>query len=74
MNDAYNKTIGKHLGELRRKKGLTQEQLAAKMQVVGCDMTRSALAKIEVGQRCFYPDELKAVKTVLDITYEELLI
>lgn len=74
MNDAYNKTIGKRLGDLRRKKGLTQEQLAAQMQIIGCDMTRSALAKIEVGQRCIYPDELKAVKTVLNITYEELFI
>ncbi|HEX2938627.1 MAG TPA: helix-turn-helix transcriptional regulator [Ruminiclostridium sp.] len=74
MNNAYNKAIGKHLGELRRKKGLTQEQLATKMQLSGCDMTRSALAKIEVGQRCLYPDELKAVKKVLDISYEELFI
>lgn len=74
MNDAYNRAIGKHLGNLRRKKGLTQEQLAAKMQVAGCDMTRSALAKIEVGQRCLYPDELKAIKLVLNIAYEELLI
>lgn len=74
MDDAYNKAMGRHLGELRRKKGLTQEQLAAKMQVVGCDMTRSALAKIEVGQRCLYPDELKAIKTVLHLNYEELFL
>lgn len=74
MNDAYNKALGKNLGELRRKRGLTQEQLAAKMQVLGCDMTRSALAKIEVGQRCLYPDELKALKTVLDLSYEDLFV
>ena len=74
MNDAYNKALGKNLGKLRRKRGLTQEQLAAKMQVLGCDMTRSALAKIEVGQRCLYPDELKALKTVLDLSYEDLFV
>lgn len=74
MDDAYNKAMGRHLGELRRKKRLTQEQLAAKMQVAGCDMTRSALAKIEVGQRCIYPDELKALKMVLNLSYEELFV
>ena len=74
MDDAYNKAIGKHLGTLRRKKGLTQEQLAAKIQIAGCNVTRSALAKIEVGQRCLYPDELKAIKIVLNISYDELII
>ena len=74
MNALYNKILGRHLGNLRRERGLTQEQFVAKVQVTGCDMTRSALAKIEVGQRCLYPDELKAVKSVLDIAYEELLI
>lgn len=74
LNAKYNQAVGRALGLLRRQKGLTQEQLAAKMQVIGCDMTRSALAKIEVGQRCLYPDELKAVRTVLNIDYDELLI
>lgn len=74
MDTKYNQIIGQQLGLLRRQKGLTQEQLSAKMQVLGCDMTRSALAKIEVGQRCLYPDEIKALITVLDIGYEELLI
>lgn len=74
LNSEYNRAIGRHIGILRRKKGFTQEQLAAKMQVMGCDMTRSALAKIEVGQRCLYPDELKAIKAALDVGYDELFV
>lgn len=73
MNGEENKRIGQHLGELRRQRGLTQEQLCAKLQVAGCDLTRSALAKIEVGQRSIYPDELKALKVVLQVSYEKIL-
>ncbi|HOG01082.1 MAG: helix-turn-helix protein [Firmicutes bacterium ADurb.Bin248] len=74
MDVAYSKAIGRNVSVLRKSKGLTQEQLSAKLQVVGCDITRSALAKIEVGQRHLYPDELKALKTVLRIHYEELFV
>ncbi|MEL7608946.1 MAG: helix-turn-helix transcriptional regulator [Bacillota bacterium] len=74
MNYEYSKAIGQNISTIRRAKGLTQERLSAKLQVVGCDITRSALAKIEVGQRHLYPDELKALKTVLEIRYEDLFV
>lgn len=74
MNNEYSKTVGKKIALLRQARGLTQEQLSARLQVMGCDLTRSALAKIEVGQRHLYPDELKALKIVLEIRYEDLLI
>lgn len=51
MDQQYSERMGRHLAKLRQDKGLTQEQLAARLQVQGCDLTRSALAKIEVGQR-----------------------
>lgn len=44
------------------------------MQVQGCDLTRSALAKIEVGQRHLYPDEIKALSVVLGINYEQIFV
>jgi transcriptional regulator with XRE-family HTH domain len=74
MDYEYSKAIGRNIRVIRQSKGLTQEQLSAKLQIIGCDITRSALAKIEVGQRHIYPDELKALKTVLGISYDELFI
>jgi transcriptional regulator with XRE-family HTH domain len=74
MSYEYSKAIGRNVSAIRQSKGLTQEQLSAKLQVIGCDITRSALAKIEVGQRHLYPDELKALKIVLDIRYDELFV
>lgn len=74
MNYGYSKALGRNISVIRRSKGLTQEQLSVKLQIAGCDITRSALAKIEMGQRHLYPDELKALKTVLGIPYDELFV
>ncbi len=74
MNYAYSKEVGRNISAIRQSKRWTQEQLSAKLQTLGCDITRSALAKIEVGQRHLYPDELKALKTVLEIGYDELFV
>lgn len=74
MNPNYEKALGNNIRNLRMSKGLTQEQLSARLQVNGCDITRSALAKIEVGQRHLYPDEIKLLKEILDISYDELFV
>lgn len=74
MDQQYSERMGRHLAKLRQDKGLTQEQLAARLQVQGCDLTRSALAKIEVGQRHLYPDEIKALSVVLSISYEQIFV
>lgn len=74
MDMQYEKQIGMNIRRIRMKNNFTQEQLAAKLQVLGCDITRSALAKIEVGQRHIYPDELKAFKRIFDISYDELFV
>lgn len=74
MNLKYEKLLGQNIRRLRINSGLSQEQLSAQLQIVGCDITRSALAKIEVGQRHVYPDELKALREVLKVSYDELFI
>ncbi len=72
MNAIYEKEIGNRIKLFREKREMTQEQLAAKLQVMGCDITRSAIAKIEVGQRHIYPDELRLIKEILNISFDEL--
>lgn len=74
MNKAYANRVGTHLSWLRKQKKLTQEQLAARMQLLGCDITRSALAKIKVGQRMLCPDELKALRSALSVSYDDILL
>lgn len=74
MDAAYEKAVGQNIRKIRMMCKLSQEQVAAQLQVRGCDVTRSALAKIEVGQRHIYPDELKALKEILSVSYDDLLI
>ena len=74
MDISYEKQVGENIRRIRKNNNITQEQLAAKLQIVGCDITRSALAKIEVGQRHIYPDELKALKNILNVDYDDILI
>ena len=72
MNIAIEKKIGKNIKALRERAGLTQEQVAARLQTSGCDITRSAVAKIEVGQRHLYSDEIILLREILCATYEEI--
>lgn len=73
MNANIEKQIGNNIRILREKAGFTQELLATKLQLHGCDITRSAVAKMEVGQRHIYPDELILIKQILNIKFEEIL-
>ena len=72
MNAAVEKAIGSNIRRLRESAGITQEQLSARLQLGGCDITRSALAKIEVGQRHLYPDEIILLKKLLNVTYDDI--
>ena len=72
MNRNTERKIGENIRRLRERAGMTQELLAIKMQINGCDITRSAVAKIEVGQRHLYPDEIVLLKTILGATYDEI--
>lgn len=72
MNVRIEKTVGQNIRRLREKAKITQDQLAARLQLRGCDITRSAIAKIEVGQRHLYPDEVILIKEILNATYEDI--
>lgn len=73
MNQEIELKVGCNIRRIREEKKMTQNCLAAKLQLAGCDITRSAIAKIEVGQRHLYPDELILIRDILCTTFEEIL-
>ena len=73
MNIWVEKRIGKNIRNIRERIGLTQENLAVQLQLKGCDITRSAVAKIEVGQRHLYVDEIILIKEILNVSFDEIL-
>lgn len=72
MNFEYEKKVGNNIRKIREEAKITQELLATRLQLLGCDITRSAVAKIEVGQRHIYPDEIKLIKEILNTTFEKI--
>ncbi|MBQ9920608.1 MAG: helix-turn-helix transcriptional regulator [Clostridia bacterium] len=72
MNKEIEKRIGENIRNLREKAGITQDVLSAKLQLHGCDITRSAVAKIEVGQRHIYPDEIILIKEILNTDFDSI--
>lgn len=72
MNWEMEAKVGKNIRRIREDRGMTQDTLAAKLQLRGCDITRSAVAKIEVGQRHLYPDEIILIREILNTTYDEI--
>ena len=72
MNKNIEIKIGKNIKQAREKIKMTQDVLAAKLQLKGCDITRSAIAKIEVGQRHLYPDEIIYIKEILNTDFDTI--
>lgn len=65
-----NKQFGLNLRKLRKKNKLTQEQVAAKLQILGFDMSRSVYAQIECGTYNIRITELAALKDIFSTTYD----
>lgn len=64
---------GEKIRQARVKKRLSQENLAAKMQLEGIIIERNSISRIESGAR-FIPDyELPAFSRVLNVSIEWLL-
>jgi transcriptional regulator with XRE-family HTH domain len=66
--------IGVRVRELRDRKGWTQEDLSAKLQVFGWDVSRESLAKLETQQRRVPDGELFILAKVLGTTTDALFV
>ena len=71
-NDNEN-TIGKNIRRLRKEKGLGQTDLVKELQLLDIGMTRETLVKIERGIPHIQLAQLKGIKQILDVSYEDLL-
>ena len=65
--------VGPVIRELRDKRGLTQAQLVAKLNIIGWDLSRGTLAKIEAQIRCVADYELPILAIGVGLDPSELL-
>ena len=64
--------VGPQIRKRRSELGLTQEELAAKCQLGGLDISRGTLSQIEAQLRCVTDDELFALARILKVTTDSL--
>ena len=69
--------LGANIRRIRKEKGIGQTELIQKIDLVEWDfdvnLTREALVKIERGIQHIKVSQLKAIRAILETTYEELL-
>ncbi|MGN1319235.1 MAG: helix-turn-helix domain-containing protein [Lachnospirales bacterium] len=65
--------IGKNIREIRLLKGIGQTELVRKVQLLGVPLTRETLVKIERGIQHIQVIQLRAIRDILETTYDELL-
>ena len=65
--------IGANIRTVRKKMNMGQTELVRRLQLMGVDMTRETLVKIERGVQHIRASQLRAIKDTLKTTYDELL-
>ena len=65
--------IGPRLKALRARDGLSQRDLAQKLQLIGVDLDKNVITRIETNKRYVTDLELKAFARIFHVTYEYLI-
>ncbi len=65
--------IGERLKKLRTRANLSQRDLARELQLVGIDMDKNVITRIETNKRYVTDFELQALKQLFDVSYDFLI-
>lgn len=71
--DGRNNLCGKKVASLRTNMGISQRELADRLQIIGIDIDKNAIQRIESGKRFVTDIELKALSNVLNLNIDDLL-
>lgn len=63
--------LGQNIWQIRKEKNIGQTELVALMQLRNVQITRETLVKIERGVQHIKATQLKAIKEILDTSYDE---
>lgn len=72
-NNGENNICGKQVTQYRKKLGLSQRQLADSLQLLGLDVDKNAVQRIEAGKRFVTDIEIVFLSKALKVTVTELL-
>lgn len=63
--------LGQNIKTLRIANKMTQTEVVTQLQLMGSMMSRNTLAQIEAGRRNIKASDLKALKMLFHVDYEE---
>ena len=72
--DGLNNLCSKNIAKYRKLMGISQRMLAERLQIVGLDIDKNAIQRIECGKRFVTDIELLAFTKVLNRDFYELII
>ncbi len=72
-DDGLNNICGKNIAALRMNMKISQRELADRMQLVGIDIDKNAVQRIECGKRFVTDIEITAFAKIFDVDYGVLL-
>lgn len=73
INSNGKNLIGERLKELRNKRNFSQRDLARELQLIGIDMDKNVITRIETNQRYVTDFELQALKEIFNVSYDYLI-
>ena len=71
FNNSYN-IIGKNIKSIRKNNKITQEDLCARMQILGYQISRSDISKLENGKKMITDFEIVGFMKALKVTILDL--
>lgn len=71
--EGLNNVCGKNIARLRMEMKISQRALADMMQLVGIDIDKNAVQRIECGKRFVTDIEIIAFAEIFKVTFDELL-
>lgn len=72
-NNGQNNICGKNITKIRTEMKISQRELADRMQLVGIDIDKNAVQRIECGKRFVTDIEIVAFAKLFNISLDELL-
>ena len=73
-NDGLNNVCGKNIARLRLELKISQRELADRMQLVGIDIDKNAIQRIECGKRFVTDIEIIAFAKIFNVSFDEILL
>lgn len=66
--------LGRNIQTIRMNKKMTQADVIVRIQLLGSSMSRSTLANIESGRRNIKASDLRLLKEIFNVEYDEFFV